>query len=58
MVHVLITGEPTLEEQAELLIAALDMAIPPTPESRRISRRSIPDICHGTPSTEICPESE
>ena len=58
-----LTGEPTLDEQAKLLIAALDLGsaigspgyriINVSNTTSRISRRSIAAIC-GTPSSEIC----
>ena len=64
-----ITGEPTLAQQAALLIAALDLgsvsySVPKSSQPRvfsnatnRISRRSITAIC-GSPSTQICTQSE
>ena len=63
------TGEPTLEEKAKLLIAALDLGSSQADTesafkilnfvnpNTSISRRSIPAIC-GTPSTEICAQRE
>ena len=65
MLYTLI-GEPTLDEQAKLFVAALDLGSASalgTPSPRvlnattRISRRSITAIC-GTPSTKICSHSE
>ena len=65
MLYTLI-GEPTLDEQAKLFVAALDLGSvsalgPPSPRiinaTTRISRRSIAAIC-GTPSTKICSHSK
>ena len=57
-----ITGEPTVEEKAKLLIEALKLGSPSTLYSNistplPISRRSISAIC-GTPSCEICHSSK
>ena len=65
MLYALI-GEPTLDEQAELFAAVLDLGSafalgPPSPRvinaTTRISRRNIAAIC-GKPSTKICSHSK